>query len=84
MIMSRRCGEEAQYRIVPENDGEGIWVSPFPHTVDAFVDLLRSASGRRVVAFRFSTGRWRRFYAPIAVSRSRVVLEDGMWSGPSR
>jgi len=52
--------------------------------MDEFVDFLRSGSGRLVVAVRFSTGRLRRFYAPIAVSWSRVVLEDGAWSGPPR
>jgi hypothetical protein len=52
--------------------------------MDEFVDFLRSGSGRRVVAVRFSTGRLRRFYAPIAVSWSRVALEDGTWSGSSR
>lgn len=76
-------GEEALYRIVPENAGEGLWVSPFPHTVDEFVDLLRSGSGRRVVAVRFST-RLSRFYAPIAVSWSRVVLDEGTWGGSPR
>jgi hypothetical protein len=77
-------GEEIQYRLVPENAGEGLWVNPFPHTVDEFVDLLRSGSGRRVVALRFSGGRLTRFYAPVTVSWSRVVLADGTWDAPAR
>ena len=52
MSMRFSSGKEAQYRIVPENTGEGFWVSPFPHTVDDFVDLLRYGSGRCVVAVR--------------------------------
>jgi hypothetical protein len=79
-----RSAREPGWLIAPENAGEGLWVSPFPQTMDEFVDFLRSGSGRLVVAVRFSMGRLRRFYAPIAVSWSRVVLEDGAWSGPPR
>jgi hypothetical protein len=77
-------GEEVRHRFVPENAGGGLWVTPFPNTVGDLVDLLRSGSGRQVVAVRFTTGRSRRFYGPVAVSWSRLVLADGTWSGTSR
>jgi hypothetical protein len=84
MSLRFSSGEEAGYRLVPENAGEGLWVSPFPSTVDEFVDLLRNGTGRRVVAVRLSTGRLGPLYAPIAVSWARVVLEDGAWNRLSR
>jgi hypothetical protein len=84
MLLRFASGGEVRDRFVPDNAGGGLWVTPFPNTVGDLVDLLRSGSGRQVVAVRFTTGRSRRFYGPVAVSWSRLVLADGTWSGASR
>jgi hypothetical protein len=65
-------GDEVRHRIAPENAGEGFWVSPFPHTMDEFVDFLRSGSGRRVGTVRPCTGRLRRF-----LRAHRLILVPG-------
>lgn len=72
-------GEEVQYRIVPDNAAEGLWLSPFPETVDELHALLRGGGGRRVVAFRFSTGRLTRLYPPIIVSWSQLMPAAERW-----
>jgi hypothetical protein len=74
-------GEEVTFRIAPDNAAEGLWLSPFPETVDDLQTLLRSGTARRVIAVRFSTGRLGRFYLPIVVSWFQLRLVDGTWAG---
>ena len=73
--------EEVTFRIVPDNAAEGLWLSPFPETVDDLHTLLRHGGARRVVAVRFSTGRLGRFYQPIVVSWFQLTPVGGRWAG---
>jgi len=73
--------EEATFRIVPDNAAEGLWLSPFPETVDDLDTLLRHGGARQVVAVRFSTGRLGRFYQPIVVSWFQLTPMGGRWAG---
>jgi hypothetical protein len=77
-------GETIRYRLVPENAGEGLWVNPFAHSMDEFVTLLRTGSGRRVVALQVSTARLSGLYEPPTVSWSRMLLAGGAWDAPAR
>jgi hypothetical protein len=74
-------GEEVTFRIAADNAAEGLWVSPFPETVDDLHTLLRRGAGRGVVAVRFSTGRLGRFYQPIVVSWFQLMPAGGTWAG---
>ncbi len=74
-------GEEVTFRIVPDNAAEGLWLSPFPETVDDLHTLLRRGAARQVVAVRFSTGRLGRFYQPIVVSWFQLTPVGGRWAG---
>jgi hypothetical protein len=74
-------GEEATFRIAPDNAADGLWLSPFPETVDDLLTLLRRGDARRVVAVRFSTGRLERFYQPIEVSWFQLTPAGGTWAG---
>lgn len=66
-------GEEAAYRLVPENMGSGLWVSPLPITVDELRSLFQGGPIRMVVAVRFSGGPVSGLSPPIIVSWSRLV-----------
>lgn len=61
-------GEEARYRVVPENMGGGLWISPVAVTLDELRSLFQGGPGRRVVAVRFSGGLISRLSPPITVS----------------
>jgi len=74
-------GEEATSRFVPDNAAEGLWLSPFPETVDDLHTLLRRGAARRVVAVRFSSGRLGRFYQPIVMSWFQLTPVGGTWAG---
>ena len=74
-------GEEVTFRIVPDNTAEGLWLSPFPESVDDLHTLLRRVAARRVVAVRFITGRLGRFYQPIVVSWFQLTPVGGTWAG---
>jgi len=74
-------GEEVQYRIVPDNAIQGLWLSPFPQSVSELHDLLRTGRGRQVVAVRFSAGRLSRLYAPITVSWAQLMPAARKWTG---
>jgi hypothetical protein len=74
-------GEEATFRIAPDNAADGLWLSPFPETVDDLLTLLRRGDARRVAAVRFSTGRLERFYQPIVVSWFQLMPVGGTWAG---
>jgi len=74
-------GEEVGFRIVPDNAADGLWLSPFPETVDDLNTLLRRGAARRVVAVQFSTGRLERFYQPIVVSWFQLTPVGGTWAG---
>ena len=66
-------GEEATYRLVPDNMGGGLWVSPFAVTVDELRSLFQGGPARRVVAVRFSGGLISRLASPITVSWSQLT-----------
>jgi hypothetical protein len=74
-------GEEASFRIAPDNAAQGLWLSPFPKTVDDLHTLLRRGAAREVVAVRFSTGRFARFYLPVVVSWFQLTPVGGTWAG---
>jgi len=74
-------GEEVRFRIVPDNATQGLWLSPFPETVDELHTLLRRGTARRVIAVQFSTGRLGRFYQPIVVSWFQLTPVSGTWAG---
>jgi hypothetical protein len=74
-------GEEASFRIVPDNAAQGLWLSPFPETVDDLHTLLRRGAARGVVALRFSTDRFVRFYPPVVVSWFQLTPVGGTWAG---
>jgi hypothetical protein len=73
-------GEEVTFRIAPDNAADGLWLSPFPETVDELLTLLRRGDGRRVLAVLFSTGRLERFYPPIVVSWFQLTPAGGTWA----
>ena len=70
-----------RFRFVPDNAAEGLWLSPFPATVDDLHMLLRRGAARRVVAVQFSTGRLGKFYQPIAVSWFQLMPVGETWAG---
>jgi hypothetical protein len=74
-------GEEVRYRLVPDNAIQGLWLSPFPKSVAELHDLLRTGTGRQVVAVRFSAGRFSRLYGPIGVSWAQLMPQSGKWTG---
>ncbi len=74
-------GEEVRFRFVPDNAAEGLWLSPFPVTVDDLHTLLRRGAARRVVAVQFSTGRLGEFYQPIVVSWFQLMPAGETWAG---
>lgn len=65
-------GEEATYRLVPDNMGGGLWVSPFAMTVDELHALFQGGPARRVIAVRLSGGLVSRLSPPIALSWSQL------------
>ncbi len=77
-------GEEVSFRIAPDNAAQGLWLSPFPETVDDLHTLLRRGAARRVVAVRFSAGRFASLYQPIVVSWLQLTPAGGTWTERSR
>ena len=77
-------GEEVSFRIAPDNAAQGLWLSPFPETVDDLHTLLRRGAARRVVAVRFSAGRFASLYQPIVVSWLQLTPAGGTWAERSR
>jgi hypothetical protein len=65
--------EEATYRLVPDNMGGGLWVSPFAMTVDELHSLLQGGPARRVIAVRLSGGLVGRLSSPITVFWSQLA-----------
>ena len=65
-------GDEATYRLVPDNMGSGLWVSPHPATVDELHSLFQGGPARRVIAVRFSGGLVSRLAPSLIVSWSHV------------
>lgn len=49
-------GVETTYRIVPDNMISGLWINPFPVTVEQLRTLLSDGIAQQVVAIRFSGG----------------------------
>jgi hypothetical protein len=76
-------GREARFRIVPASAASGIWISPFAATFDELTPLLARGEGRTVVAIRFDSGLGGRFYEPVAVRWSQLLLADAP-RGPAR
>lgn len=65
-------GEEATYRLVPDNMGGGLWVSPFAVTVDELHSLFQGGPARRVIAVRLSGGLVSRLSPHIVLSWSQL------------
>lgn len=65
-------GEEAKYRLVPDNMGGGLWISPFAVTVNELHSLFQGGPARRVVAIRFSGRMVSRLSSSIVVSWSEL------------
>ena len=57
-------GGEAVFRLVADNEGSGLWLSPLPSTLAELPRLLDDGSGRRVVAIAFEGNALLRFFAP--------------------
>lgn len=57
-------GDERVFRLVSDNDGAPLWLSPLPETLPDLGRLLTDGSGRRVVAIAFAGGRVMRTFAP--------------------
>lgn len=74
VFMSLRfsSGEETTYRLVPDNMGGGLWVSPHPVTVDELRSLFQGGPARRVIAIRFGGGLVSRLSPSVVVSWSQL------------
>ena len=67
-------GDDAVFRLVADNEGSGLWLSPLPTTLAELPRLLDDGSGRRVVAIAFEGNALLRFFAPtIIVSWLRMT-----------
>ena len=67
-------GGEAVFRLVADNEGSGLWLSPLPSTLAELPRLLDDGSGRRVVAIAFEGNALLRFFAPtLSVSWLRMT-----------
>jgi len=66
-------GGEARYRVVPDNMGGGLWVSPFSVSGGGLWSLLQGGPARHVIAVRFSGGVISKLYPPIIVSWLRLM-----------
>jgi len=66
-------GEEVRYRLVADNMGGGLWVSPFAATTGELRSLFRGGPAPRVVAIRFSGKSVSRLSRSIIVSWSKLV-----------
>lgn len=66
-------GEEAKYRLVADNMGGGLWVSPFAATAGELRSLFRGGPARRVVAIRLSGKSVSRLSRSIIVSWFKLV-----------
>lgn len=51
-------GQKASYRVVPDNMGDGLWLSPFVIRYDDLASLLKDGKGLRVVSMKFVAARW--------------------------
>jgi hypothetical protein len=66
-------GGEAVFRLVADNEGSGLWLSPLPTTLAELPRLLDDGSGRRVVAIAFEGNALLRTFVPtIRVSWLRM------------
>lgn len=72
-------GEEGTYRVVPENMGNGLWISPFAVTPGELWSVLSEMRGRQVVAVQFSGGGVSKLGSSIRLSWFRVAPDD--WRG---
>lgn len=70
------AGEEVTYRLVPDNMGSGLWISPLPITKDDLVSILRGGTARQVVAVRIHSARFAKLSSRISLSWSRLTRID--------
>jgi hypothetical protein len=67
-------GEDAVFRLVTDNDGSALWLSPLPSTLGELSRLFDDGRGRRVTAIAFeSTGLLRSLAPTITVSWYRMT-----------
>lgn len=57
-------GRDRVFRLVSDNDGAPLWLSPLPDTLPDLARLFADGSGRRVVAIAFVGSRVLRTFAP--------------------
>jgi len=76
LIMWFSSGPPRIYRLVVDNMGSGLWISPFA-TAEDLPGLLRDGTGKRVTAIRFHGGMLARALSPsITVSWSEWLILD--------
>ena len=67
-------GDAVAFRLVTDNEGSGLWLSPLPSTLGELSRVLDDGSGRRVVAIAFEGNALLRLFAPtIRVSWLRMT-----------
>jgi len=67
-------GQSNTYRLLPDNMGSGVWLSPLPIAFEEMPPLLQESAGRRVVAMRFGGDVLVRTLVPsISVSWSQML-----------
>lgn len=67
-------GQSNTYRLLPDNMGSGVWLSPLPVAFEEMPRLLQEGAGQQVVAIRFSGDVLVRTLAPaITVSWSETL-----------
>ena len=61
-------GERVTYRLVPDNMTSGLWINPFPATVNDFRSLMAFGHAQQVIAVRFESRLVSRLSSDIAIS----------------
>lgn len=64
--------EEMRFRLVPENAESGLWIDPFPATINELRSLLGEGRARHVVAVRFDAGFIDRLSSGISLTWTKL------------
>lgn len=67
-------GEQLTYRLVSDNMASGLWINPFPVTVEEFRSLIKGGPARQVVAVRFNGGLAGKMSSDITISWQQFNL----------
>lgn len=65
-------GFETGFRLVPDNMPSGLWISPFPSTVEELLSLLEEGPAQQVRAIRLDAGVLLRAGSELAISWVRM------------